>query len=68
MDIRKELLGMDPAAETDRIVGWLRASLRGFRRTGAVLGISGGIEMLLANAVMALFNRHRCASASAPSS
>jgi len=44
VDIRKEILGMDPAAETDRIVDWLREKMRGFRRNGAVLGISGGID------------------------
>ena len=44
MEMRKEFLDLDPAAETDRIVCWLRERTRSFRRTGAVLGISGGID------------------------
>jgi NAD+ synthase len=44
MTMTKEVLVLDPAAETDRIVRWLRESMRGLHRTGAVLGISGGID------------------------
>lgn len=38
------VLDIDPATETDRIVQWLRENMRGLRKTGAVLGISGGID------------------------
>jgi NAD+ synthase len=47
VDISKQLLDLDPVAETERIVGWLREKTRGFRRSGAVLGISGGIDSSL---------------------
>jgi NAD+ synthase len=38
------VLDLDPAVETDRIVRWLRENMRALRRTGAVIGISGGID------------------------
>jgi len=44
MVFSSKVLELDAAAETDRIVGWLRENMRGLRRTGAVLGISGGID------------------------
>jgi NAD+ synthase len=44
MVFSRKVLELDPAAETERIVRWLRESMRGLRRTGAVLGISGGID------------------------
>jgi NAD+ synthase len=44
MSVNRRMLEIDPAAETDRIVGWLRENMRGLHRTGAVLGISGGID------------------------
>ena len=44
MDMNRQVLDLDPAAETDRIVRWLREKARGLRRNGAVLGISGGID------------------------
>ncbi|MCA1442472.1 NAD(+) synthase [Ensifer sp. IC4062] len=37
-------LRVDAAAETDRIVEGLRAQLRGMRKRGLVLGLSGGID------------------------
>jgi NAD+ synthase len=42
--MNRDVLRIDAAAETDRIVQWLRETMRGFHRTGAVLGISGGID------------------------
>jgi NAD+ synthase len=44
MTMHRHVLDIDPAAETDRIVAWLRSSMAGLHRTGAVLGISGGID------------------------
>ncbi len=44
MVMNKHVLDIDPALETDRIVKWLRESMRGLHRTGAVIGISGGID------------------------
>jgi NAD+ synthase len=44
MTFSKSVLDIDPAAEVERIVGWLRENMRGLHRTGAVLGISGGID------------------------
>jgi NAD+ synthase len=40
----RSVLRIDAAAETDRIVQWMKETTRGLRRTGAVLGISGGID------------------------
>ncbi|MEN5082933.1 NAD(+) synthase [Bosea sp. TWI1241] len=37
-------LAIDLAAETDRIVAGLRGQLRGMRKRGLVLGLSGGID------------------------
>lgn len=39
-----ESLKIDNAAETDRIVAELRGQLRGMRKRGLVLGLSGGID------------------------
>lgn len=39
-----ETLKIDNAAETDRIVAELRGQLRGMRKRGLVLGLSGGID------------------------
>jgi NAD+ synthase len=44
MPLNKSVLDLDPAAETDRIVTWLRENMRGLHKSGAVLGISGGID------------------------
>ncbi len=44
MPLNRSVLDIDAAAETDRIVKWLRENMRGLHRTGAVLGISGGID------------------------
>lgn len=42
--MNRGVLRIDAAAETDRIVRWLKDTMRAFHRTGAVLGISGGID------------------------
>lgn len=39
-----EALRIDPAPEVDRIVAALREQLRGLKRRGLVLGLSGGID------------------------
>jgi len=44
MSMHRRVLDIDAAAETDRIVAWLRENMRGLHRSGAVLGISGGID------------------------
>lgn len=44
MPFSAAVLELDAADETDRIVSWLRSRLRGMRRGGAVLGVSGGID------------------------
>ena len=44
MPMNPRVLDIDAAAETDRIVQWLRENMRGLHRMGAVLGISGGID------------------------
>jgi NAD+ synthase len=44
MPVNRNVLDIDVAAETDRIVSWLRENMRGLHRTGAVLGVSGGID------------------------
>ena len=44
MVFSSKVLELDPAVETERIVHWLRENMRGLRRTGAVIGISGGID------------------------
>jgi NAD+ synthase len=42
--MNRGVLRIDAAAETDRIVQWMRDTMRGLRRSGAVVGISGGID------------------------
>lgn len=45
MHFNKDILHIDAAAETERIVTWLRQAVRGqLRRRGAVVGISGGVD------------------------
>lgn len=44
MPVNRRILEIDAAAETERIVQWLRDNMRGLHRSGAVLGISGGID------------------------
>ncbi|RME76556.1 MAG: NAD(+) synthase [Chloroflexi bacterium] len=45
MNFSKQVLSIDPAAETDRIVAELRRQvLRQMRRRGGVVGISGGVD------------------------
>jgi len=47
-------LELDPAAETGRIVGWLRDQVRRvMRRQGAVVGISGGVDSSVVLALVA---------------
>lgn len=42
--MKKGALGIDASAETDRIVRWMRENMRDLHKSGAVLGISGGID------------------------
>ena len=42
--MNRGVLRIDAAAETDRILQWLKETMRGLHRSGAVLGISGGID------------------------
>ena len=42
--MNRGVLRIDAAAEADRIVQWLKENMRGLHRSGAVLGISGGID------------------------
>jgi NAD+ synthase len=58
MTFHSTILDLDPARETERIVSWLQENLRGLRKTGVVLGISGGIDSSVSLAL--------CAKAFAP--
>ncbi|CAH2399885.1 NAD(+) synthase [Mesorhizobium escarrei] len=51
--ILAQALAIDPAAETDRIVTALRQQLRGIRKRGLVLGLSGGIDSSVSVALAA---------------
>ena len=51
MPVNRAILEIDASAETNRIVQWLRENMRGLHRTGAVLGISGGIDSSVALAL-----------------
>jgi NAD+ synthase len=43
--VSAEILRLDPAAETERITAWIRNTVfHNFRRKGAVIGVSGGID------------------------
>lgn len=42
--MNREVLRIDPAAETERILHWMKQTVRGFRKQGGVVGISGGID------------------------
>ena len=44
MKFNKQVIDIDPAAETDHIVEALRQNVRSLRRYGAVVGISGGLD------------------------
>ncbi|ESW77759.1 NAD synthetase [Mesorhizobium sp. LSJC285A00] len=48
-----QALAIDSAAETDRIVAALREQLRGIRKRGLVLGLSGGIDSSVSAALAA---------------
>ncbi|MEI8720210.1 NAD(+) synthase [Mesorhizobium sp. ISC11] len=48
-----DALTLDKAAETDRIVAGLREQLRGMRKRGLVLGLSGGIDSSVSVALAA---------------
>ena len=57
MRFHRNILQLDPQAETDRIVEHLRRDiLEGLHRDGGVLGVSGGVDsaVCLALAVRAL--------------
>jgi NAD+ synthase len=45
MSLRENLLGLDPAVETERLTAFLKETVQKImRRQGAVVGISGGID------------------------
>ncbi|MBK1643617.1 NAD(+) synthase [Thiocapsa imhoffii] len=45
MEFNKNILDIDPAEETERLVKWLKQSVQQrLRRTGAIVGLSGGID------------------------
>jgi NAD+ synthase len=44
MTYAKDVLTLDCAAETDRLVGFIRDHALAMRRAGAVIGLSGGID------------------------
>lgn len=45
MEFNKQILTIDPAQETDRLVTLLRQTVRQtLRRSGAVIGVSGGVD------------------------
>lgn len=56
MDFSRNAIKLDCEKETERLLAFLRSQLRTFRRRGAVVGISGGIDssVVLALAVKAL--------------
>jgi NAD+ synthase len=61
MKFSKDVLNIDAAAETGRIVEWMRHEVRqGMRRQGGVVGISGGIDssVVLALSVQAFDVNH----------
>lgn len=51
MRFDKNILQIDAAAETERLVSWLRNAVRTLRRRGVVLGISGGVDSSVALAL-----------------
>ncbi|MBD3233313.1 MAG: NAD(+) synthase [candidate division Zixibacteria bacterium] len=54
MEFNREILNLDCERETDRIVNFLQEHvLTNFRRTGAVVGISGGIDSSVVAALCA---------------
>jgi NAD+ synthase len=45
VEFNKQILDIDPAEETERLVKWLKQSVQQrFRRTGAIVGLSGGVD------------------------
>lgn len=56
MKFNRQILDIDPKAETERIVSAMRQAIRQFQKRGAVVGISGGVDsaVVLALAVRAL--------------
>ena len=54
MEFDRRMLDIDAVAETERLTGFLRDSVRGeLRRQGAVLGISGGVDSAVVLALCA---------------
>ncbi|MBU0754797.1 MAG: NAD(+) synthase [Planctomycetes bacterium] len=53
MAFSKDVIRLDCEKETNRIVDFLRQKVRGFKRTGAVVGISGGIDSSVVAALCA---------------
>jgi NAD+ synthase len=53
LDLRERLL-IEPAVESERIVGWLRTQLAGvLKRRGLVVGVSGGVDSAVCAALAA---------------
>lgn len=48
-----EVLRLDPEKETERIVLWIRETLKGFKRRGIVVGLSGGVDSSVVAALAA---------------
>ena len=45
MEFNKQILDIDPAEETQRLVKWLKQAVQQrLRRTGAIVGLSGGVD------------------------
>lgn len=45
MDFNKQILDIDPVQETERLMKWLKQSVQQrLRRTGAIVGLSGGVD------------------------
>ena len=47
MTFSKDVLNIDRAAETERIVAFIRDQVRLMHRKGIVIGLSGGIDSAL---------------------
>jgi NAD+ synthase len=51
MNFNKNILGLDPLAETDKICAFIKKQVSDLRKDGAVIGISGGVDSALASAL-----------------
>ncbi len=50
-EFTKDVLVLDAAAEVDRIIGGIRAAARRFKRRGAIVAMSGGIDSSVVGAL-----------------